>query len=434
MSATKISGQILCTRKKSRKLAFVDFLLEKQEGLRDDEHSRSCQERIELILKPSFGKDDHHCNDIDSSGVEDVACWLKAVCVGDYVTIEGRFEGKENGNTKNNHVRKFRVCGKPLVTKAWKEHSRKTFTPPILQYSTTKPSFPTTIAKESKEYNYKNLCKYFVNTKSCPKGSMCRFVHSATMEDRQAWIKRRRESKLLNGRIKDDTIPLHVKKSKGARADVFADFIVGTFGGAEQINRDGGVFDIAGGRGDLSFQLTAKHRIKCTLVDPRQRKLSKYQRRYIRKAKKDIKRKFQSFQSDHLENPNGCVSKKRRGEPTSNKSANAKFADEQLMNDFLGQHIQGTFDSSFRLPNDGSKPIIVGMHPDQATEYIVDVALTNNLSFAIVPCCVFPVGASVQDKTMSFDAWCKYLCDKADDIKSDFLNFTGANRVIYRTI
>ena len=43
---------------------------------------------------------------------------------------------------------------------------------------------------------------------------MCRFVHSATMEDRQAWIKRRRESKLLNGRIKDDTIPLHVKKVK----------------------------------------------------------------------------------------------------------------------------------------------------------------------------------------------------------------------------
>ena len=104
------------------------------------------------------------------------------------------------------------------------------------------------------------------------------------------------------------------------------------------------------------------------------------------------------------------------------------------MDDFLGQHIQGTFDSSFRLPNDGSKPIIVGMHPDQATERIVDVALTNKLSFAIVPCCVFPVGASKQDKTMSFDAWCKYLCDKADDIKSDFLNFTGANRVIYRTI
>ena len=315
------------------------------------------------------------------------------------------------------------------MTKAWKEHSRQTFTPPILQYSTTEPTLST--AKESKEYNYKNLCKYFVNTKSCPKGSMCRFVHSASMEDRRVWIKRRRESKLLNGRIKDDTIPLHVKKSKGARADVFADFIVAKFGGADQINRDGGVFDIAGGRGDLSFQLTAKHRIKCTLVDPRQRKLSKYQRRYIRKTKKDIKRKFQS---DHLENSNGCVSKKRRGETTSNKSANTKFADDQLMDDFLGQHIQGTFDSSFRLPNDGSKPIIVGMHPDQATEHIVDVALTNNLSFAIVPCCVFPVGASVQDKTMSFDAWCKYLCDKADDIKSDFLNFTGANRVIYRTI
>ena len=43
---------------------------------------------------------------------------------------------------------------------------------------------------------------------------MCRFVHSASVEDRRVWIKRRRESKLLNGRIKDDTIPLHVKKVK----------------------------------------------------------------------------------------------------------------------------------------------------------------------------------------------------------------------------
>ena len=74
------------------------------------------------------------------------------------------------------------------------------------------------------------------------------------------------------------------------------------------------------------------------------------------------------------------------------------------------------------------------MHPDQATEHIVDVALANNLSFAIVPCCVFPVDASMHDKSMSFDAWCKYLCDKADNIKSGFLKFTGANRVIYRKI
>lgn len=33
--------------------------------------------------------------------------------------------------------------------------------------------------------------------------------------------------------------------------------------------------------------------------------------------------------------------------------------------------------------------IIIGMHPDQATEPIVDMALKYQKPFAVVPCCVF---------------------------------------------
>ena len=32
----------------------------------------------------------------------------------------------------------------------------------------------------------------------------------------------------------------------------------------------------------------------------------------------------------------------------------------------------------------------VGLHPDEATDAIVDVALQLNIPFAVVPCCVFP--------------------------------------------
>ena len=35
------------------------------------------------------------------------------------------------------------------------------------------------------------------------------------------------------------------------------------------------------------------------------------------------------------------------------------------------------------------KNIIIGMHPDQATEPIVDMALKYQMPFAVVPCCVF---------------------------------------------
>lgn len=34
--------------------------------------------------------------------------------------------------------------------------------------------------------------------------------------------------------------------------------------------------------------------------------------------------------------------------------------------------------------------ILAGMHSDQATEEIVDLALANDMPFAVVPCCVFP--------------------------------------------
>lgn len=34
--------------------------------------------------------------------------------------------------------------------------------------------------------------------------------------------------------------------------------------------------------------------------------------------------------------------------------------------------------------------MIVGMHPDQATEPILQAAVTHRRPFSIVPCCVFP--------------------------------------------
>lgn len=34
-------------------------------------------------------------------------------------------------------------------------------------------------------------------------------------------------------------------------------------------------------------------------------------------------------------------------------------------------------------------PQVVGMHPDQATDAIVDFALACSKPFAVVPCCVF---------------------------------------------
>ena len=36
------------------------------------------------------------------------------------------------------------------------------------------------------------------------------------------------------------------------------------------------------------------------------------------------------------------------------------------------------------------KDVIIGMHPDGAVNYIVEYACKKQMSFCIVPCCVFP--------------------------------------------
>ena len=49
-----------------------------------------------------------------------------------------------------------------------------------------------------------------------------------------------------------------------------------TFGGKEGLSKGSGVLDIAGGRGNIMFELTTKRNIPCTLIDPRTRRFNKF--------------------------------------------------------------------------------------------------------------------------------------------------------------
>lgn len=80
--------------------------------------------------------------------------------------------------------------------------------------------------------------------------------------------------------------------------------------------------------------------------------------------------------------------------------------------------------------------LLLGMHPDEATDVIVDVALAFNKPFAIVPCCVFadlfphrrtPGG----DAVTTYDELVAYLVAKHPCIQTTFLPFDGRNRVVY---
>ena len=71
-----------------------------------------------------------------------------------------------------------------------------------------------------------------------------------------------------------------VVQSSSQRAAVTAAWLVDTFSLLPGHNT---VLDVAGGRGDLGFELAAKLGLDCLTVDPRPAKLKRWQARYLKK-------------------------------------------------------------------------------------------------------------------------------------------------------
>jgi hypothetical protein len=73
--------------------------------------------------------------------------------------------------------------------------------------------------------------------------------------------------------------------------------------------------------------------------------------------------------------------------------------------------------------------VILGLHPDQATEAIVKLAIRLEKPFAVVPCCVF----SNEPQVKTYDSLCTHLLSLHPSIESTWLPFMGRNRVIFAT-
>ncbi|KAL9188325.1 hypothetical protein ACHAXT_006703 [Thalassiosira profunda] len=86
-----------------------------------------------------------------------------------------------------------------------------------------------------------------------------------------------------------------------------------------------------------------------------------------------------------------------------------------------------------------SLDLIVGFHPDQATEATIDLALLLKVPFAVVPCCVFPKefpGRTLNgQRVRAHNELVEYLCRKHDKIRTEKLPFvetdTAKNVVLY---
>lgn len=106
--------------------------------------------------------------------------------------------------------------------------------------------------------------------------------------------------------------------------------------------------------------------------------------------------------------------------------------------DFSGELSNSITDFEMVIERLTGFDLVCGMHPDQATEPLVDLALAMNKPFAVVPCCIysaqFPSRRLVDgSQVTTYEQFLQYLVEKdPENIKIQELDFEGKNKVVFR--
>jgi len=250
------------------------------------------------------------------------------------------------------------------------------------------------------------LCKFWLNTGRCAAGDRCAARHVRDKHALAAWVGERRALRAAVRAasaaqlLADEEQLCGEAAAKSQRADLFAAWLVRRFG-AEALRSGRGVLDVAGGgAGGLSFFLSVVHGVPCTVVDPRPPHLSRRQRRLL-------------------------------------EAATAAAAAAGAQPPCLPRHEPRMWEAGSwgeLLPGASA---VVGMHPDGATDGIVQAALAAGLPGAVVPCCVFPNlftarrlagGARVRSR----EELVAHLLEKAGaGARLELLPFEGANACVW---
>lgn len=212
------------------------------------------------------------------------------------------------------------------------------------------------------------VCKFFLNTGRCALGDACPRRHDAAADTQasltcaspaclatpliarrttQAWVAARRSRRAALSAAEGNPHAVGAP-AKRLRAASFAAWLVRTYGLETLRAGSLGVVDVAGGAGGVAFELHCRYGVPTTVVDPRAPHLSKRARAWL-----------------------------------------ASQGIEEAAPGALPRHEAMLFEASTYARFAGAS-CFVGMHPDQATDGIVDAALAFGRPFAVVPCCVFP--------------------------------------------
>ena len=265
---------------------------------------------------------------------------FKTIRNGDEIDIIGEEVNRSDGSTASN-LRAFRID----ILRRWNMHDLGLFEP--YREKKAVSSVSTNPGKAS------GLCKFYLASGVCFRRP-CPFVHENDAHKRREWEVSRRKQKTESSAMPCDPFSSEQKKPKDQRAAVLANFLEGLFG-RERLQKQG-IVDVAGGKGALAFEMHLRQ-IPCLTVDPRPACLSKAAKKHYQ-ARGSSEPMLERFR---LDLDQVC---------------------DLFDGDFLSRHPERR---GFLL----GACCLVGLHPDQATNPIIEVANALCKPFVIVPCCVF---------------------------------------------
>lgn len=338
---------------------------------------------------------------------------------------------------------KVQVQGKFFsLIECW-NNAKGEFRAPVIHRAPENPlnnqkAYPETIESmnhivDTTDNHVKGLCKFYLIDKVCHKGENCPYRHEQDAKLRNEWIRMKRvqAAERAADLIGGDGLDPSKKAVEGHRAAVLAKFLVEKFGIDEL--RSGGVIDIAGGRGELAFELGVLWGISCLVVDPKEAKVNRTQVRRLKSSGLLKKSKKEYSESDEREVGGDLI------------EGNDYMITRELFFKNVRQ-VQDIIDDTFfeRHPKEKSffekATVLVGLHPDQATGYIAQFATKLGKPFAVVPCCVF--SHEFPDRFLRCDSseelipvkthvnLCDWLIQEFGGQK-DYLNVLGKNIIVY---
>ncbi|CAO3575043.1 unnamed protein product [Mortierella alpina] len=384
----RLTGQVVHARKCYKRLFFID--------LRISEHEK---------LTVLFRSDDHREHLPQSlTNLELVSRW-KGVKRGDRIMLQA-FAASEEESAKRDHAvfqaTDFSVLeswpgdhpfpSEPALGLKEPMDSPLSSAPkPSTRLSTAASSESSDQQEQIETNSWREYCKFWINSQKCLKKG-CRMRHPTGQEYaevQQMWVKERTQARRERSKLQDDPHSISSKVPHSQRAYIFCRWLVDKYG-KEYLNSGSGVLDVAGGKGEISLFLTHMFGIRSTVVEPNVRRDKPYQRRNLM----DVIQKQLDIEAGgdgNFYRKYAPVSPKLDQDADSSRGTSTEKADldknhssaldlkerrrlkKQKMAQFVVPRLCSLLDDQFVGKHPGvleEASIIIGMHPDQATEPI----------------------------------------------------------------